>query len=84
MKSALEIQPSLLQMRERRHRIKIQVNWQVKSGVGFCADCLLCFTLPYSATHKNQLTDVDLTLFKKSLELNSGRAALQERTNTKK
>lgn len=41
------------------------------------------FTLPYTVIHKNQLADVDLTLFKKSLELNSERAALQERTNTK-
>lgn len=56
----------------------------MKSGMGFCADCRMHITLPYSATHKNQLTDVDLTLFKKSLELNGGRAALQERTNTKK
>lgn len=41
------------------------------------------FTLPYTVIHKNQLADVDLTLFKNSLELNSERAALQERTNTK-
>ena len=41
------------------------------------------FTLLYTAIHKYQLTDVDLTLFTKSLELNSRRAALQERTNTK-
>ena len=55
----------------------------MKSEVGICTDCLMYFTLLYTAIHKYQLTDVDLTLFTKSLELNSRRAALQERTNTK-
>lgn len=49
----------------------------------FCTDYLIHFPVPYTTIHKNQLTDVDLTLFKKQLELHSGRAALQERTNKK-
>lgn len=55
----------------------------MRSEVRFCTDYLIHFPVPYTTIHKNQLTDVDLTLFKKQLELHSGRAALQERTNKK-